>query len=108
VRTAAVAEHAVCRLDDLLPLVPRRFVLEGTPVCVVRIEDDLHAVHDTCSHAEVSLSEGEVDPETRDIECWKHGSCFSLVTGEPDTLPAYEPIPVFEIREQDGDVVVEV
>ena len=65
-----------------------RFVIDGRPVAVVRIGDDVYAIGDTCSHAEVSLSEGEVYPDERAIECWKHGSTFSIVTGEPQTLPA--------------------
>ncbi len=30
-----------------------------------------------------------------EIECWKHGSTFSLATGEPQTLPATHPVPVY-------------
>ncbi len=63
--------------------------LGHTTVAVVRDEDgDVHAVDDTCSHANVSLSEGEVDGCT--IECWLHGSRFDLRTGEP-TVPAGDP-----------------
>ena len=98
----------ICRFDELETLSPRRFVVDGTPVCVVRIDDQVYAVHDTCSHAEVSLSEGEVDPLTKDIECWKHGSCFSLETGEPDSLPAYLPVATFRIWTEGDDVLLDV
>jgi 3-phenylpropionate/trans-cinnamate dioxygenase ferredoxin subunit len=54
----------------------------------------------------VSLSEGEVLVEEREIECWKHGSTFSLVTGEPQCLPAVKPVPVYEVVVEDGDVKV--
>jgi 3-phenylpropionate/trans-cinnamate dioxygenase ferredoxin subunit len=47
-------------------------------------------------------------PEEREIECWKHGSTFSLVTGEPLTLPATQPVPVYEARVDDGQIVVVV
>jgi len=98
----------VCALDELTPLDPRRVVIGKHTVCVVRIEDDVYAIGDVCSHAEVSLSEGEVDPDTRHIECWKHGSQFSLETGEPDSLPAVLPVPVYTARVEGGDVFVEV
>ena len=98
----------VCRLDDLAPGSATRFVVDGRPVAVVRLGDDVYAIGDTCSHADVSLSEGEVFPEEREIECWKHGSTFSLVTGEPQTLPATRPVPVYVARIEDGDVVIDV
>lgn len=98
----------VCALDDLKPLDPARFDVGEHLVCVVRIDDDVYAIGDTCSHAEVSLSEGEVDPDTCMIECWKHGSQFSLVDGHPDSLPAVKPVPVYAASVRDGDVYVEV
>ena len=97
----------VCRVEDIAPDTAQRFVVDGTAVAVVRIGDDFYAIGDRCSHADVSLSEGEVDPGDRHIECWKHGSRFSLETGEPDTLPATRPVPVFNVRVEDGEVIVE-
>jgi len=85
-----------------------RVVAEGHPVALVRIGDDLYAIGDTCSHQRVSLSEGEVLCATREIECWKHGSAFSLVTGEPSALPANRPVPVFPVTVDGDDVYVEV
>ena len=74
----------------------------------MRIDDDVYAIGDVCSHANVSLSEGEVWCDEREIECPKHGSTFSLVTGEPVTLPATQPVPVFDAAVVDGEVVVTV
>ena len=98
----------VCRFDDLAPDSASRVVVDGCPVALVRIGDSVYAIGDTCSHANISLSEGEVFPEEREIECWKHGSTFSLVTGEPQTLPATQPVPVYVARVVDGDVVLEL
>ena len=98
----------LCAVDDIQPGGAERFVVGAHKVCVVRIDDDFYAIGDVCSHADVSLSEGEVDVETKHIECWKHGSCFSLETGEPDTLPATRPVPVYDVTVVDGDVVLEV
>ena len=96
----------VCRLDELALCEARRFEIAGHRVCVVRIDDEVYAVGDTCSHADVSLSEGEVSCDDREIVCWKHGSSFSLTTGEPATLPATKPIPVYEAAVVDGQIVV--
>jgi 3-phenylpropionate/trans-cinnamate dioxygenase ferredoxin subunit len=98
----------VCRLTDLTPGTATRVEVDGRPVAVVRIGDVVYAIGDTCSHAEVSLSQGEVYADEREIECWKHGSTFSLVTGEPQTLPATRPVPVYDVVVLDGDVVVTV
>ena len=98
----------VCSFDELAPNSATRFDIAGVPVAVVRIGDDVYAIGDTCSHADVSLSEGEVDPGDRHIECWKHGSRFSLETGVPDVLPATRPVPVFTVKVEGDDVLVEV
>ena len=95
-------------LADLVPGTATRVDVPGHRICVVRIGDDVYAIGDTCSHANVSLSEGEVDPGDRHIECWKHGSRFSLVTGEPDCLPATKPVPVYRVDVDGDDVYVEV
>ena len=71
-----------------------------------RIGDDFYALGDVCSHAEVSLSEGDVLADEREIECWKHGSTFSLETGEPQCLPAVTPVPVYEVKVVGDDVEV--
>ena len=99
---------AVCALDELAPGTARRFDLEGRAVAVVRIGDDVYAIGDTCSHAEVSLSEGEVFTDTCEIECVKHGSTFDLTTGEPLTLPATQPVPVYDAVVEDGQILVTV
>jgi 3-phenylpropionate/trans-cinnamate dioxygenase ferredoxin component len=78
--------------------------VEGTPVAVVRAEGGLYALHDVCSHAEVALSEGDVYDHT--IECWLHGSCFDVRTGVPTGPPATEPVQVYPVKTEDGDVYV--
>jgi 3-phenylpropionate/trans-cinnamate dioxygenase ferredoxin subunit len=98
----------VCALDDLAPGSARRFVVDGVAVAVVRIDDDVYAIGDVCSHANVSLSDGEVWCDERELECPKHSSTFSLTTGEPQTLPATQPVPVYDASVVDGDVVVTV
>ena len=98
----------VCSVADVAPDSAIRVVVDRMPIAVVRIGDDFYAIGDTCSHAEVSLSEGEVDPGDRHIECYKHGSRFSLETGEPDCLPATKPVPVYRVKVEGDDVLIEV
>ncbi|HET6953745.1 MAG TPA: non-heme iron oxygenase ferredoxin subunit [Acidimicrobiales bacterium] len=101
-----MAKVTVCPLDELPPGGTRRVEAGRHTVAVVRIGDDVYALGDTCSHQKISLSEGEVDPEERTIECWKHGSEFSLETGEAITLPATRPVPVYDVRVDGGQIVL--
>jgi 3-phenylpropionate/trans-cinnamate dioxygenase ferredoxin subunit len=98
----------LCRLDELTDGGARRFDVDGRSLAVVRIGDDVYAIGDRCSHANISLSEGDVHCDERELECWKHGSTFSLLTGEPQSLPATRPVPVYEVTVVDGDVTVEL
>ena len=99
---------AVAKFSELESGVARRVVVDGVPVALVRIDDDVHAIDDTCSHANVSLSEGTVWCDSKQIECIRHGSAFSLVTGHPDTLPATRPVAVHVVRIENDDVIVEL
>lgn len=75
-------------------------------IAMFRIEDEVYAIGDRCSHAEASLSEGEVWDLT--VECPRHGSEFDLKTGEPGALPATVPVPVYGVSVEDGTVFLEL
>ncbi len=68
--------------------------------------EDWYVIGDRCSHADESLSEGDLWIDECEIECPKHGSTFDLRTGEPQALPATEPVPVYEVKVNGDDVVV--
>jgi 3-phenylpropionate/trans-cinnamate dioxygenase ferredoxin subunit len=100
-------EHA-CALDA----VPTGGVVAvdvgGTEVAIVRTLDEVYAIRDECSHAAIALSEGDVNTDACEIECWLHGSRFDLRSGKPTGLPAYEPVPVYPCKVEGGVVVVDV
>jgi 3-phenylpropionate/trans-cinnamate dioxygenase ferredoxin component len=96
----------LCGRDELKSGEARRFDVAGYRIALVRIEDDFYAIGDVCSHEDYSLSEGEVWVDDCELECPQHGSMFDLVTGEPRSLPATTPVPVFEIRIVDDQVAV--
>ena len=95
-----------CALSDLAEGESLAVELEGEPVAIVRTEGEVFAIRDVCSHAEVPLSEGEVYDHT--IECYLHGSCFDLRTGQPTGLPATEPVPVYPVKIEGDDVLVAI
>lgn len=93
-------------LTDLTQDQAVRVVLDGVPIAVVLDnQGEVHAIGDTCSHGQISLSEGFVEDDT--LECWAHGSAFSLRTGRPMNLPAYEPVPVYVVEIDNGDIFID-
>ncbi len=86
----------VCALGDI-PVDGAISVQVGDrPVALARCDGGVYAILDICSHADVALSEGDVDDCS--IECWLHGSRFDLRTGEALSLPATTPVPVFAVE----------
>lgn len=94
------------RLEDVPEGRGHRVDVAGHRIALFRIDDDVYAIGDRCSHAEASLAEGEVFDHA--VECPRHGSEFDLATGEPGALPATQPVPVYAVDVTDGDVFVTV
>ncbi|MGX9347944.1 non-heme iron oxygenase ferredoxin subunit [Microbacterium sp. KNMS] len=96
----------VCSFSELEPDTALRVVVDGVPIAVVRdSNDEVHAIGDVCTHGDISLSEGFVEGDS--LECWAHGSAFSLRTGKPLNLPAYEPVPVYVVQIDGDDVLID-
>jgi 3-phenylpropionate/trans-cinnamate dioxygenase ferredoxin subunit len=96
----------VCSLSELPAEGVIGVEVDGEPVAVARADGEVFALRDVCSHAEVALSEGEIEGQT--IECWLHGSRFDLVTGRPTGLPATKPVPVYPVKIDGDDVLVDL
>ena len=100
------APERVCGVDDLEQDTALRVMVGDVAVAVVKDSaGDIHAIGDTCTHGDISLAEGFVEDDT--LECWAHGSKFSLTSGRPLTLPAYQPVPVFRVMVRGSDVLVD-
>lgn len=96
----------VCSASELVANRAKRFNVSGIPIALVKDESgNIFALGDMCTHGEISLSEGFVEGDA--LECWAHGSRFSLKTGIPQNLPAYEPVPVFPVLVDGDDVYVD-
>lgn len=102
-----MTSQRVCTLDELVANKAFRVVLDGHAIVVVKDSAGaVHAIGDTCTHGDISLADGFVENDA--IECWAHGSAFSLVTGKPLNLPAYEPVPVFAVTvDAEGVVAID-
>ena len=90
--------------DTLVEGKPVTIEVDGIPVCVVKVADEVFAVADTCTHSEASLSEGEVTGGK--IECWLHGAEFDLKTGEALTPPATQALKTFNVKRNGNQLTI--
>jgi len=102
--TETRAYTRACALSDLPVEGVIGVEVAGEPVAVARIGGEVFALRDVCSHAEVPLSEGEIYDHT--VECWLHGSCFDLRSGQPTGPPATRPVPTYPVQIDGDDVYV--
>jgi len=101
-----MAATKICAIDELEPNQAVKVEIDGVAIALVRdANGGVFAIGDTCTHGDISLSEGFVEGET--LECWAHGSMFSLRTGKPLTLPAYDPVPVYQVDLIDGNIYID-
>lgn len=98
----------VCSVNDVPVGEVRRFELGSTRIALANIDGEFAAIGDRCTHQDVSLSEGELHIGSRELECPKHGSCFSLDTGSPNSLPATKAVPTYVVRVDGSDVYLEI
>ncbi len=95
-------------LDEFVSGEARQVRVDGRVLVVVRIVDDVYVLDDRCSHEDYSLAEGEVNVETKEIECARHGSMFGLLDGAPTSFPATRPVARYDVRQHEGRVEVMV
>jgi len=101
-----VAFEEVANLDELE--VGETLLVElAEPVCLVRLgEQDVRAIHDTCSHQQQPLHEGTVDDDT--LVCAAHAATFDLTTGESIGIPEVAAVPLYACKVEDGTVLVDL
>jgi 3-phenylpropionate/trans-cinnamate dioxygenase ferredoxin subunit len=96
----------VARLSDIPPGSALGVTLEdGTRVCLVNHGGEIRAISDVCTHQGYSMASGNVLGEGR-IECAWHGTVYDCRTGAVERGPATEPIAVYEVRVEDGEIYV--
>lgn len=80
---------------------------DGETIAIFKLEDGYYAINDECSHAEASLSEGDI-VENCQIECPLHGAKFDIKTGKNLSFPAVVPVDAYLTKVENGIVFVEV
>ena len=80
--------------------------VNNTEIAVFNVEGEYFAINDRCSHAEASLSEGEV--YDCKVECPLHGAEFDLKTGEALTPPASKAVVCYPISTDEESIYIEL
>ena len=96
----------VGRADEIEEGDVKAFPVDGAEIAVSRVAGTLHAFSDICTHRQCNLSLGEIEGTSIICEC--HGSMFDMTTGEVLEGPATEPIATFPVREENGELSIEV
>ncbi len=94
----------VATADEVPPDSLRAVSTDRGPVVLARLEDDIYALEDRCSHQDYPLSAGELDDG--ELECTFHGARFDVCTGRATQLPAVVPVRTFPVEVRDGEVFI--
>lgn len=95
----------VAQVDDVPPGSRLHLELVEDSVILLNIGGEFYCIADLCTHDGGPLEDGEVlDCQ---IECPRHGARFDIRTGKVTRLPATDPIPVFQVKIEDGKIFIE-
>ncbi|MDF1747160.1 MAG: non-heme iron oxygenase ferredoxin subunit [Gimesia sp.] len=86
----------IASLDDFGSADRLEVFLEDTPVLLIRVQDQILAIEDVCTHDGQPLTNGCIEEGA--IICPRHGARFDLVTGKSLCMPATKPIQTFEVQ----------
>jgi nitrite reductase/ring-hydroxylating ferredoxin subunit len=79
---------------------------DGKEILVVNINGKYFAIGNKCTHMGCKLSDGLVKGEN--IECICHGSTFDIKSGKVLKGPAKSSEPVFKVKIEGNEVLVEL
>jgi nitrite reductase/ring-hydroxylating ferredoxin subunit len=80
------------------------FEVGGVHLAVANVDGAVFAFGAACPHRQCSLAEGALVGPV--VTCPCHGSQFDVRTGERLRGPAVRGIPVFAVRDDDGELHV--
>src|SRR6266571_1968131 len=101
-----MAWQRVASLDELWDGGVVGIDVDGTPIALYRIGDDVHATDGMCTHAFASLADGFAEDGT--IECPLHQAVFDIRTGKALCEPATEDLRVYPVKIEGTDVLIDL
>ena len=94
----------VAKVSELPPGGKKLVEVDGMPVALFNVAGKVYAIEDVCTHDGGPLAEGELEGE--EIECPRHGARFNVRTGEVLCMPAVEPVECYQVKVEDGEILV--
>jgi nitrite reductase/ring-hydroxylating ferredoxin subunit len=80
--------------------------IEGNQILLANLGGEVYAVDGICTHEESLLSRGFMIEER--VVCQLHLSQFDLRTGEVYNPPALEPLRRYNVKIEEGSILVEI
>ncbi|MGX1349686.1 nitrite reductase/ring-hydroxylating ferredoxin subunit [Bradyrhizobium elkanii] len=97
--------HHLCAAAKLSEGEPLGFWVGERRIALYKVDDDVFATDDVCSHAFALLSTGFLEGHV--IECPLHGAMFDVRDGKCRSS-AYRDIEAFKVEIRDGEVFVQL
>ncbi len=94
----------VAALDEVPPGALLGVEVGEERICLANVDGTIYALADNCSHQEFPLSAGILEEDQ--LECAWHGARFDVTDGRALCLPAIRPVKTYEVRVEDGDILV--
>jgi len=104
--TDTATYHTVAKVGDIEPGEMMYVEAGDAFICLINLDGEIHALDDTCTHEEASLSDGTIIGD--EIECPLHGGAFNIRTGEPAAFPVVVPIEKYDVRIVGDEIQVKV
>jgi 3-phenylpropionate/trans-cinnamate dioxygenase ferredoxin subunit len=99
-----MALTSVASTADLQPNKMKAVNVNGKPVLLVNLEGTFYAIGNVCTHMACSLSNGRLKGEV--VQCPCHGSMFNVKTGSVVGGPALKPEPKYNVKVENGQVMI--
>jgi nitrite reductase/ring-hydroxylating ferredoxin subunit len=96
--------HRLGPTEEIAPGEIKQYTVDGRFVALCNVDGEFYAFEDVCTHQFAHLSEGGMQGDR--VKCPLHGAVFDVRTGQPKSLPAVKPIPLHEVRVEDGELYV--
>lgn len=96
----------IATVDEIPAGSSKLIQIEDVRIALFNLDGEFYAIEDVCTHDDGPLVEGEV-VDAGEVECPRHGARFDIRTGRATRMPAFEPVPTYEVRVEGNDVLVE-
>lgn len=96
----------VAQVDDLEDGELMAVEVDGEPVCLAKVDGEVYAFTDDCTHIGGPLNEGELDGDV--LTCPWHGAQFNVRTGKVLRGPARQDIQTYAVRVDNQDIFVSI